>query len=497
MSDPKYLDSEHIDLPDMFIKKFHLKTVTSSKEIYYYDSESGIYRNNGDILIKESLEADYLSQLEEFKKQTNGMTVKDIKDSRMIPPEPWSKKAIDEFLGHVERRTYIDVSELNHVIEWLACEDCMLNLKTGKTALFDPKYLNTTQIPVKYDIAARTPMADFYYYCIKDPMVDSSPCPQIMKFLNGIMGPEDVDVVLDFIAYCLWREYRFHKWLLLNGAGQNGKSTLLTIIERFLGAHNVSAESLYRLQYKQFSPAGLYHKLVNVDADLSGDMLSNSGILKKLTGNDEFPGENKNKTPFKFRNYAKLIFSCNEYPEFHDKTDAFFRRLIIINFTQQFFGDKEDHNLIDKLTTEEELSGLLYELMIRLPRILEKGLIQTTNTTMRDTYDKYIRGSNIVKYFTEKYIIPGADKVSITQMYESYLWFCKANKLSVESEQSFSRKMLELGYQKNRSRVGGVRDYYWENIKLIDWMVVEDKSQGTLDGNADEGFTDTVREELK
>jgi putative DNA primase/helicase len=93
-----------------------------------------------------------------------------------------------------------------------------------------------------------------------------------------------------------------------------------------------------------------------------------------LTGNDEFPAEFKYKPPFKFRNYAKLVFSCNEIPECNDKTDAFFRRLIIINFPRQFLGDKEDHNLIGKLTTEEEFSGLLYELLRRLPRVLEKGV---------------------------------------------------------------------------------------------------------------------------
>ena len=152
------------------------------------------------------------------------------------------------------------------------------------------------------------------------------------------MGPEDVEVVLDFIAYCLWRHYKFHVWLLFNGAGQNGKSTLINLIEALLGKHNVAGESLQRLLDNRFSVANLYHKLANVDADLSGDNLKNTGILKKLTGNDLFPAENKFERPFYFKSYAKLIFSCNEMPKTEDITDAFFRRLIIINFNKQFFG---------------------------------------------------------------------------------------------------------------------------------------------------------------
>jgi hypothetical protein len=75
------------------------------------------------------------------------------------------------------------------------------------------------------------------------------------------MSPEDVNLVLDFMAYCLWRYHKFHVWMLLNGAGQNGKSTLLTLFERLFGSQNVSGESLDRLLNERFAPANLYQKL--------------------------------------------------------------------------------------------------------------------------------------------------------------------------------------------------------------------------------------------
>jgi hypothetical protein len=86
-------------------------------------------------------------------------------------------------------------------------------------------------------------------------------------------------------------------------------------------------------------------------------------------------------------------------------------------------------------------------------------------------------------------------------MYESYSWFCKAKKLPIESEQSFSRKMTkELGFQKKQFRIDGTKVYCWENIKLINWVVLQDKAQETLDGDEydEEGYyTDADREELK
>jgi hypothetical protein len=225
-------DDTPLDLADELIKRYNLKTISTTKEIYYFDAAKGVYLPNGDILIESELESSYVQEL-----QYHGGGQK------------WTNRAIAEIIGQVQRRTYIDISALNAQKEWLACADCMLNLMTGETAPFDPKYLNTTQIPVKYHLAAdnRRQVADFWYYCVQDPIIDSCPCPGIMKFLNEVMAPEDVEIVLDFIAYCLWREYKFHKWILFNGAGQNGKSTFLTVIGRFLGPANVAGESLDRL----------------------------------------------------------------------------------------------------------------------------------------------------------------------------------------------------------------------------------------------------------
>ncbi|MGI6747558.1 MAG: DUF5906 domain-containing protein [Anaerovoracaceae bacterium] len=43
--------------------------------------------------------------------------------------------------------------------------------------------------------------------------------------------------------------------------------------------------------------------------------------------------ERKNKNPFSFKPYARLLFSCNEIPRnYGDRSEGFYRRLIIIRF---------------------------------------------------------------------------------------------------------------------------------------------------------------------
>ena len=341
-------------------EKYQFKTLKDSypkEEIWWYNDETGNYSSNGEVIIKARLESRFGAGL--------------------------TNKNVNEFLGHIQRRTYFDRFNFNPNIEWLASADCMLNLRTGQTEPFSPEFLNTTYIPVKYSPNAQ--------------------CPKIMKFLHDIVEPEDVELILDFMAYCLWRDYKYANWLLCVGYGHNGKSVLLNLIERFLGKHNTSSESLERLLNKQFAIASLYQKLANIDADVSGDILiKNTGIIKKLTGNDESPGEFKYKTPFKFRNFAKLIFSCNEIPQTNDMTDAFFRRLIIINFTQQFLAERDNPHILDELCTEEEFSGLLNELLKRLPRIINQGIRATTNETMRETVREIHEGFKSSSIFQGK-----------------------------------------------------------------------------------------------
>jgi P4 family phage/plasmid primase-like protien len=490
---------EHfLDLADELIKKFHLKTVKIIKDIYYFDLRR--YVNNGNIVVEKELEARYLKALEAYQDMIAGMTPEEIEKSELEPPMPWTRKRIDELLGQIERRTYVDISGFNSDVEWLACETCMLNLRTGHTAPFSPDFLNTTLIPVKYsDAYAIGPVSEFFRLVERQylSVFSSYPCPKIMKFLYDVVQPDDVELLLDFMAYCLWRDYKYAIWQLWDGWGQNGKSILLNLFEAFLGKDNTSAESLERLLNERFAPAGLYQKLANIDADVSADMLfKNTGRLKKLTGNDEFPAEFKNKTPFKYRNYAKLFFSCNEIPETTDTTDALFRRLIIVNFTQQFLGNKDDPNIFEKLRTSEEFSGLLFELMGRLPRIVKQGIRPTTNKTMEETYEKYVRGSNPIQYFIEKALnIIGASgkKVPKNEMYDSYLCFCHAKKIAPESEWSFSRKLTkEFGFQYKQFRKDGVPTWCWTDVTIQDWKAIEDADQRSI-----AEFTEEQWEELR
>jgi P4 family phage/plasmid primase-like protien len=442
------------------LSRYTFKTLKDTEEIYYYDIGCGIYVTGGESLIKS--------------------------ESEKIAPDI-STNQVNEIINHIIRRTLIDRQEFDAQIEWIALKNCMVNLETLETHPHGQEYMATMQIPVNYyyhhndDNLTENSINDFFDWVV-DPI--SHPCPKIMNFMYEVVSaPEDVQTILDFIAYCLWREFPFHKYILFNGGGRNGKGTMLRLIKRLLGPENISGESLHRILDNRFAIAELYGKLANIDADMSTEALRNTGILKKLTGGDPIPAERKFKPPFKFVNYAKLLFSANEIPHTPDETDAFFARLIIINFPKQFIeGANADPYLFEKISTDKELSGFLYILLKRLPKVLKRGIF-TASSSIPENYDKYILSSNPIRAFVEKCIkLDNSYAPSKEEVYAAYRSFCFANKVTMDSEQAFSRKMKKLeGFKDNRRRDKKTGDliYYWEGAKIVDWKATE-KDQETL-----------------
>ena len=385
-------------------KKYHFKSMKDTKEVYYYDTTDGIYLKGADWLIEK--------ECIKYHPEAKTNNVNDTKN-RII----WAN--------------YIDRSEFDPDIEWLSCKNVMINVKTGKVKEHSPDFMATVQIPHVY--LHRTPHVPLPY--------------KILKFLNEVMpSPDDVETVLDFIAYCLWRDFPFHRWLLFNGSGRKGKGVTTELITRFLGRDNVSSETLERLLRRDFASAGLFGKMANIDADLSSEELGQTGTLKKLTGNDSIPAEFKFRPIFHFKNYAKLIFSANKMPITPDESDAFFARPLIINFPNQYLGDKADPYLIDKLTTEQGMSSFLSLILKRLPRVLKYG-ISSKKSTIEDTYVKYMQSSDPIRLFTELSIkrVPSENNWWQTkdEVYEGYERFCMDKKLPKESPETFSRRLTD------------------------------------------------------
>ena len=87
---------------------------------------------------------------------------------------------------------------------------------------------------------------------------------------------------------------------------------------------------------------------------------------------------------------GKLFYSGNRIPTIIDDSDARFRREIYLSFPYQYEeGRNADPRLLEKLTTDEELSGIFNIFMIALRTIQRNDRIYLNQKTIQARREKH------------------------------------------------------------------------------------------------------------
>lgn len=334
---------------------------------------------------------------------------------------------VNETLNTIRRSSYVDRKNIAQNIEDIPLENGIFNLITEEIRQYTPNDIFLTKHPIKFEK--------------KEESIEQN---QISTFINQITETPEEEVLLKEVAgYCFFREMPFQNFFLFVGSGANGKTVFLNILRALLGTENVSNESLQNLVENRFSPANLYLKNANIFGDLSSKALKDAGIIKLLTGGDTVSAEQKFKKGFQFKNYAKIIASCNEVPETPDMSEGFFRRAILINFPKCFEG-KEDRNLTKKLTKPEVLSDFFLEAITAFKMALkENNLIKTE--TIAEKKSIYLTFSDSPFAFMEENLEYNPEEMlSTEEIYNKYKSFCKQKKTILKDERVFFQKLYKF-----------------------------------------------------
>ncbi len=374
------------------------------------------------------------------------------KRAQHIFAEKASTYHVNEVVNWIKRESNAELYEFDNKLEILNCCSGLINMDTLEFREHSPKYLSMIQIPV-------------YYHPEDD-------APAIMQFFNEVLKPEDVDCVLELFAYCLIRNMAFQKAFLFVGEGANGKSTMIELLRIFLGEENCSSVSLHGLEENRFSKAELSGKMVNLSSDIPSKGIQNVEVFKELTGGDTLTAERKYGHPFQFKNHAKLVFSANRPPKIlNDDTRALWRRFIIIDFPNKFLDDSADNNILDKLTTPEELSGLLnLVLKARLRLLANQGF--SYHKTIEEVSQHYTVLSDPVTSFVEECCeIDSNATVEKQELYDAYYKYCQNKGISPVTKETFGRnitKSIQVKIGSIRLSKDGQRAYAWKGLKLKD-----------------------------
>ena len=113
--------------------------------------------------------------------------------------------------------------------------------------------------------------------------------------------PGMVDFAWEVVGYLLMNGNPLHRAFLLVGAGRNGKSTFLRLVEHLLGRADCSSVPLQKLgDGHRFASAEMFMKSANVCGDLAATHLKDTSTFKQVTGGDPVFAERKIRDPFEF-----------------------------------------------------------------------------------------------------------------------------------------------------------------------------------------------------
>ncbi len=410
---------------------FVLAKYLSETRYIFYAAESFLIYENGVYNISGDKEAgkiimDYMLP--------NYCTMSAIRDCR----DQWDILVSREF-DDFNRNPYI-----------VNTKNCLFDIRDGSVKGHTPSYLSTVQLNVEY-----TPQAD---------------CPQFKKFLSEVVDCKLIPLVQEMVGYLLTTNTSAQKSFILWGPARTGKSTLLWVVEYLLlGKKNVSNIPWQDIGDK-FKTAELLGKVANVFSDLPSKSIEDTGIFKVLTGEDYLMAEKKNKNPFKFRPFSRLVFSCNELPRnYVDRTEGFYRRLIIVPFNRQIEKGKIDKEL--KYKFKEEKEGILNWALEGLGRLYENNF-EFSETELTDEIKKEYKreNNNVISFVEECCEIDSSFSCSRIEIYEAYKDFCVEAGLKILSQIKFNKE-LEVNFNVTRARNRNLRLWNGVRIKLDDLII--------------------------
>ena len=316
-----------------------------------------------------------------------------------------SKFKINEICSFIEIHGHIKESALNNQA-FLNLNNGLLNLYDFKLEPHSPIIYSTIQLNVGYQITSK---------CLKWTRT-------LREIFEG--DEEKICLLQEFFGLCLTSETKYEKALVLIGEGANGKSVILYILQKLLGEDNYSAIPLEKFNNTHYT-ANLFGKLANISIETNAKSEVYDSVFKATVSGDQIEADHKFGRPFKFSPICKLVFALNNMPRVDDKTDAFFRRLIIIRFNKCFSELEQNKNL--KFELLEELDGILLWSLEGLERLRERGYFSLPES-VQDEIEEYKKDNNNVLLFVEDTCqLKPESTITKGYLYDSYSSWCLKN----------------------------------------------------------------------
>lgn len=310
-------------------------------------------------------------------------------------------------------------------------------------------------------------------------VAESQDCPNFRKFLYDVCFESDkseeyikakMDVILSFMCYALFGELKIERALVLYGSGSNGKSTLINIIRRVYGDHNISSIDINKIERTRLDLFEMQGKMLNICSELRFDEKTDIDLFKRIVSKEHITARRLYSPPQVIKDFPAQIFATNSIPHFGEIDNAIIRRLLIIDFKNTF---EEDPHFMKRF--EDEYPAILKYVLTYIDAISSGKIVGEDK--LRTNTRILLSSRNSI----EQYLLACGDaqgeqnaSISLNAMYINdsdggYVGYCrsygyKAYSFNVFCEQVKKMLKLKIKLVKRKKRIY----YYIDNNEYFE-----------------------------
>ncbi len=352
---------------------------------------------------------------------------------------------------------------------WVQFKNMIYDVRTTAQFEASPEYFVTNPIPWKLGEIEDTPNIDRLF--------------KEWVYRPGVQEETWAETLHEIAAYSLLQYQPLQKLFALTGAGANGKGTYTRLLQRLLGEDNYAVSEIKLISSGRFESAALYRKLAVFISEAEESDMTNTNLLKSLSGEDKIRYEFKGKDGFKDSSYATCILSSNSLPLTKDKSVGYYRRWIIVDFPNTF--EVGDDPLLE--VTHEEMENWCRKLLRIAKRLVSTSKFSNEGDIEQKTLRYEQRSNPVGHYIQTNYIESMDDFVDFKTFNKDLNVWLKLNNHRALTSKSVSNLLKEFGYPTERKhvkvptgRIIGVGQYEREDMEFITKTVIYGLKKNSL-----------------
>ncbi len=387
-----YLSGSHRDVAELFKRRLGNRIIRNDDDWFLFDNETGIWKTESnclqtihkffDIIVKELIEFSETVPAEEKQRYLD--ICKKLKDVHYT----------ENIIKTLKWLLYVKETEFNKNKYLFPFDNGVYDLIEGRfrPAMYE-EFVNQT---CGYNFA-------------------ETGTEELEAILRDILAKPDIyDYVLRSVASYLADVHNKEEFFIwYNKRGANGKSTILDIILHAFGDFALTSKSELLMESSVINGEGASPML----SEMKGKRFIyfpetknkkcklDVNTIKILSGGDRITSRRLYKSPETFYMNGMMVSSCNNLPALNGTDGGIIRRTRAIQFETQFVENptKPYQKKLIPIANKEQFRLQMINLLFRYyskwlnDKTIPEDVIKTT--------DRYLKQSNLIHEFCEKYVI--------------------------------------------------------------------------------------------